>query len=55
LLADTADMLFPDRHAHEARRAMTRAIDRVAIFLDIPPLNIAIEIERYFKECTHRK
>lgn len=55
LLADTADMLFTDRHAHEARRAMTRAIDRVAIYLDIPALNIAIEIERYFKEHTHRK
>ncbi len=48
LLADTADMLFPDRHAHNARRAMTRALDRVAICLDIPPLTIAIEIERYF-------
>ena len=55
LLADTADMLFPDRHTHEARRAMTRAIDRVAIYLDIPALNIAIETERYFKEHTHQK
>ena len=55
LLADTADMLFPNRHTHEARRAMTRAIDRIAIYIDIPALNIAIEVERYFKEHTHQK
>lgn len=47
LLADTGDMLFPDRDAHDARRAMARAIDRVANFLDMPALTLAIEIERY--------
>lgn len=54
-LADTVDMLFPDRHTHEARRAMTRTIDRVAVFIDIPALTIAIEIERYFREHAHQK
>ncbi len=49
LLSDTADMLFPDRDTHDARRAMARAIDRVANYLDIPPLTLAMEIERYYR------
>jgi hypothetical protein len=49
MLSDTADMLFPDRDAHDARRAMARAIDRVANFLDVPPLTLAMEIERYYR------
>ncbi len=49
LLSDTADMLFPDRDAHDARRAMARAIDRIANFLDMPPLTLALEVERYYR------
>lgn len=49
LLSDTADMLFPDRDTHDARRAMARAIDRVANYLDLPPLTLAMEIERYYR------
>jgi len=46
-LADAEDMLFPDPNAHDARRAMARACDRVAGFLEIPPFTLALEIERY--------
>lgn len=49
LLADTVDMLFPDRETRDARRVMARAIDRVANFLDMPPLMFALEIERYYQ------
>jgi hypothetical protein len=45
-LADAEDMLFPDPDAHEARRTMSRALDRVASFLDVPPITLAIEVER---------
>ncbi len=45
-LADAAEMLFPDPDAHEARRAMSRALDRVAGFLDVQPIMLAIEVER---------
>lgn len=48
LLSDSADMLFPDRNTHDARRAMARAIDRIANFLDMPPLTLAMEVERYY-------
>lgn len=55
LLCDTADMLFSDREEHNANRAMARAIDRIANFLDMPPLMLALEVERYMRENAHQK
>ena len=52
-LADACEMLFPDPDAHEARRAMARAIDRVASFLEVQPIVLALEIERYRREENH--
>jgi hypothetical protein len=49
-LADAEDMLFPDPNSHDARRAMARAIDRVASFLEVTPVLLAIEVERYRRE-----
>ncbi len=46
-LADAEEMLFNDNNAREGRRAMSRAIDRIATFLEVPPLTLALEIERY--------
>lgn len=46
-LADAEEMLFHDSETREARRAMSRAIDRIATFLEVPPLTLALEIERY--------
>ncbi len=48
-LADAQDMLFNDAETEtrESRRAMSRAIDRIATFLEVPPLTLALEIERY--------
>ena len=46
-LADAEDMLFGQHESHEARRAIARVIDRVAVFLDVPPLMLSLEIERY--------
>lgn len=54
LLADAADMLFADRDAHDARRAMARSIDRVAAFLEIQPLALAMEVERYHRAQAPR-
>ena len=45
-LADAEEMLFPDPDAHDARRTMSRALDRVAGFLDVQPIVLAIEVER---------
>jgi len=45
-LADAEEMLFQDPDSHDARRAMSRALDRVASFLDIQPIMLAIEVER---------
>jgi hypothetical protein len=47
LIADTAEMLFADQDTREAGRAMARTIDRIAGFLEIPPISLALEIERY--------
>ena len=49
-LADAEEMLFTDPDSHDARRAMSRALDRVAAFLDIPPITLAIEVERYRRQ-----
>jgi hypothetical protein len=46
-LSDAEDMLFSEQDTHDRRRAMARAIDRIAAFLEVPPLTLAIEIERY--------
>lgn len=46
-LADAEEMLFPDPTAHEARRSMSRVIDRIAGFLEVPPMTLALELERY--------
>lgn len=48
-LADAQEMLFSeaDSQSREGRRAMSRAIDRIATFLEVPPLTLALEVERY--------
>ena len=45
-LADAQEMLFADPDSHDARRSMSRALDRVAAFLDLQPVILAIEVER---------
>lgn len=52
-LADAEEMLFPDRQAHDSRRAMGRVIDRIAGVLEITPMMLAIEVERY-RRATHK-
>ncbi len=49
-LGDATEMLFHDPDTHDARRVMARAIDRVANFIDVPPVMLALEIERYRRE-----
>jgi hypothetical protein len=49
-LGDATEMLFHDPDTHEARRIMARAIDRVAGFLDVPAVILAIEVERYRRD-----
>ena len=49
-LGDAAEMLFHDPDSHEARRIMARAMDRVAGFLDVPVIQLALEVERYRRE-----
>lgn len=53
-LADAEEMLFGDQASHEAQRAMARVIDRIATFLDVPPLTLALEIERH-RRANRRK
>ena len=46
-LSDAQEMLFEDAtETHSGRRSMARVIDRIAHFLDIDPMLLAIEIER---------
>jgi hypothetical protein len=45
-LADAQDMLFPEAETRETKRAMSRVIDRVSNFIEVPPLTLAIEVER---------
>lgn len=54
-LADAEEMLFNDSQTREGRRAMSRAIDRIATFLEVPPLTLALEIERYRRAQKDRK
>lgn len=49
-LSDTVDMLIPEDQGHDAGRILARSIDRVATFLDLPPLTLALEMERYHRE-----
>lgn len=53
-LADAEEMLFPDPDSHEARRAIARALDRVAGFLEVTPFQLAIEVERH-RRAVHSK
>ncbi len=52
-LADAEDMLFGEHDSRESRRAMSRVIDRVAVFLDVPPITLSIEIERHRRANSH--
>ena len=54
-LADAEEMLFPDPDTHEARRAMARVIDRIAGFMEVPPLTLALEIERHRRNQKNPK
>lgn len=45
-LADAQDMLFPEVETRETKRAMSRVIDRVSNFIEVPSLTLAIEVER---------
>lgn len=49
-LGDATEMLFHDPDTHEARRIMARAIDRIANFIDVPAIMLALEIERYRRD-----
>lgn len=46
-LADAEEMLFHKEDLRESRRAMARALERVAVFLEVPPYLLALEVERY--------
>lgn len=47
-LCDAEDMLFGEEgHSRETRRAMARVIDRIANFLEVPPVTLALEVERH--------
>ena len=48
-LSDAADMLFTDPDSREAKRAMARVIERISGFLEIPPMTLSLEIERYYR------
>jgi len=48
--SDAIEMLFPDLETHDARRSVGRALDRISSFLDVPPINFAVEVERYRRE-----
>ena len=47
-LADAQEMLFEEdaSGSHSGRRAMSRVIDRIAHFLDVDPMLLALEVER---------
>ena len=54
-LADAQEMLFEDAtESHSGRRAMSRVIDRVATFLDVEPMLLAMEIERHRRSQRKR-
>ena len=49
-LADAEDMLFDEAETREGKRAMSRIVDRIATFLDVQPIILAIEIERHRRQ-----
>jgi DNA-binding cell septation regulator SpoVG len=55
-IAAAEEMLFDENDTHDNRRAFARAIDRIAGFLEVLPITLALEIERchraYAKERT---
>lgn len=53
-LADAEDMLFADPDSHDARRSMARALDRVASFLEVTPVMLALEVERHRRQNPRR-
>jgi len=54
-LCDAEDMLFGEElPTREERRAMARVLDRIAGFMEVPPLMLAVEVERY-RRASGRK
>lgn len=53
-LAAAEEMLFNNGETHEGRRAMARAIDRIAAFLEVTPFELALEVERYRRYGENR-
>ncbi len=49
-LADAEDMLFSEADTREGKRVMSRIVDRISTFLDVPPITLAIEIERHRRQ-----
>lgn len=49
-LADAEEMLFSDPESHDARRSMSRVLDRIAGFLEITPIMLAVEVERHRRQ-----
>ncbi len=55
-LCDAEDMLFgDDGHTRESKRAMARVLDRIATFLEVPPVMIAMEVERHRRLTRTRR
>ncbi len=55
-LCDAEDMLFGDEgHTRESKRAMARVLDRIATFLEVPPVMIALEVERHRRSTRPRR
>jgi hypothetical protein len=45
-LADAEEALFAEADTRDGKRAMSRVIDRISTFLEVPPLTLALEVER---------
>ncbi len=55
-LSDAQEMLFEGAaESHAGRRAMSRVIDRVANYIDVEPMLLAIEIERHTRTQKKRE
>ena len=55
-LSDAQEMLFEgNAESHAGRRAMARVIDRVANYIDVEPMLLAIEIERHTRTQKKRE
>ncbi|BCM91154.1 hypothetical protein IAD21_03018 [Abditibacteriota bacterium] len=53
-LADAEDMLFGEHDSRESRRAMSRVLDRIAGFLEVPPVMLSLEVERHRRATSTR-